>query len=175
MGVVGLGAGTINWLLRDRDSIIYYEINPMDEELARKYFTYLKRPATRVVIGDGRTLLDQEPGLDLDVLVVDAFNGDAIPTHLLTREAGMIYRRQLKKDGALAIHITNAHVALLPVVKGLARSMGMTVESYETETSAWAILKPGPEKIDGRIIEWTDDRSSILAVLKPYRPSPESR
>ena len=58
---------------------------------------------------------------------MDAFNGDAIPTHLLTREAGIIYRRHLKKNGALAIHITNAHVDLLPVVKGLGCSMAMTV------------------------------------------------
>jgi hypothetical protein len=171
VGVVGLGAGTINRLLRAQDSITYYEINPVDEELARKYFSYLKQPLTSVVIGDGRKSLEQETDLNLDVLVVDAFHGDAIPIHLLTREAGMIYRRHLKKDGALAVHITNAHVDLLPVVKGLARSLGMTVEFHETEVSSWAILKPGAGGVDGKIIEWTDDRSSILAVLKPYHPA----
>ena len=108
-------------------------------------------------------------------MVVDAFNGDAIPTHLLTREAGLMYRRQLKKDGALAVHITNAHVDLLPVVRGLGRSMAMTTEYFETEQSSWAILRPGPASNDGRIIEWTDDRSSVLAVLKPYHPAPELR
>jgi len=80
-----------------------------------------------------------------------------------------------KKDGALAIHITNAHVDLLPVVKGLARNMGMTAKFYETEVSSWVILKPGVASVDGKIIEWTDDRSSILAVLKPYHPAPELR
>lgn len=175
VAVIGLGAGTINRLLRAQDSITYYEINATDEKLARKYFSYLNQPPTRVVIGDGRKLLEQEPDQGLDVLVVDAFNGDAIPTHLLTREAGELYRRELKQDGALAVHITNAHVDLLPVVKGLARDMGMTVDFQETEVSSWAILKPGPASSDGRVIEWTDDRSSILAVLKPYHPAPEIR
>jgi hypothetical protein len=175
VGVIGLGAGTINRLMRPQDSITYYEINQTDEDLARKYFSYLKQPPTRVVIGDGRKALEREADPGLDVLVVDAFNGDAIPTHLLTQEAGMMYRRQLKKDGALAIHITNAHVDLLPVVRGLGRSMGMTTEYFETEQSSWAVLKPGRASVDGRIIEWTDDRSSILAVLKPYHPAPELR
>jgi len=175
VGVIGLGAGTINRLLRPQDLITYYEINPVDEMLARKWFSYLNKPPTRVVIGDGRKSLETATNLDLDILVVDAFNGDAIPTHLLTREAGLIYRRQLKKDGALAVHITNAHVDLLPVVKGLARSMDMALEFRETETSAWAILRPGPPQIDGRVIEWTDDRSSVLAVLKSRRSAGELR
>jgi hypothetical protein len=166
VGVVGLGTGTINGLLRAQDAIAYYEINPKVEELARKYFSYLKQPATRVVIGDGRQSLQQEADQNLDILAVDAFSGDAIPTHLLTREAGMIYRRHLKPDGALVIHISNAHVDLLPVVKGLGRSMGMTVEFHQSGEVVWVILKPGATKVDGRIIEWTDDRSSILAVLK---------
>ena len=169
VGVIGLGAGTINRLLRPQDSVTYYEINPKVEELARKYFTYLKQPATRVVIGDGRKLLEGEADQDLDILVVDAFSGDAIPTHLLTREAGMIYRRHLKANGALAVHITNAHVDLLPVVKGLARGMGMSVEYQQTKMAAWAILRPGLPENEGRTLEWTDDRSSILAVLKPQQ------
>jgi hypothetical protein len=170
VGVVGLGIGTINRLLRAQDSITYYEIDPKVEELARKYFSYLKQPPTRVVIGDGRKSLQREPDQKLDILAVDAFSGDAIPTHLLTREAGMVYRRHLKTNGALAIHITNAHVDLLPVVKGLAHSMGMTVEFHQTGAAAWAILKPGTTSIAGRILEWTDDRSSILDVLKTRQP-----
>lgn len=166
VGVIGLGAGTINRLLRAQDSITYYEINPKVEELARKYFTYLQQPATRVLIGDGRKLLESEPDQKLDILVVDAFNGDAIPTHLLTREAGAIYRRKLKPDGALAIHITNAHVDLLPVVKGLANNLGMSVSFSVHGIASWAVLRPGPGNADGRVIAWTDDRSSILPVLK---------
>ncbi len=166
VGVVGLGTGTINRLLRPQDSITYYEINPKVEEMARKYFTYLSRPPTRVAIGDGRKSLEQEAGADLDVLAVDAFSGDAIPIHLLTREAGVIYRRRLKPDGAMAIHITNAHVDLLPVVKGLARGMGLATEFYRTDRTTWVVLKPGPMTMDGKILEWTDDRNSLLAVLK---------
>lgn len=166
VGVIGLGAGTINRLLRAQDSITYYEINATDEVLARKYFTYLRQPATRVLIGDGRKLLEQDADEKFDVLVIDAFNGDAIPMHLLTREAGEVYQSRLKRGGGLAVHITNAHVDLRPVVRGLARDMGMAAEFYETPVSAWAIVKPGGAASPGKEIEWTDDKSSILAVLK---------
>ena len=111
--------------------------------------------------------MQQEPDQNLDVLAVDAFNGDAIPTHLLTREAGLIYQRHLKASGALAIHITNAHVDLMPVVRGLARSLGMTVEFQKTDKTVWAILRPGATRVESKVLEWTDDRSSILSVLKP--------
>lgn len=170
VGVIGLGVGTMNRLMRPQDSITYYEINLVDEQLARQWFSYLKRPEdTHVVIGDGRKSLETAAPLNLDVLVVDAFNGDAIPIHLLTREAGLIYERQLKKGGALAIHITNAHVDLLPVVRGLAQNLGMKMDFRETKESAWAILEPGAGPITGRILKWTDDRSSILEVLKSRR------
>jgi SAM-dependent methyltransferase len=166
VGVIGLGTGTINHLLRPQDSITYYEINPKVEELARKYFTYLN-PQTRVLIGDGRKLLEYQTAQNFDVLAVDAFSGDAIPAHLLTREAGMIYRRHLKAGGVLVIHITNAHVDLLPVVNGLALALGMRIEVHKTDTTTWVLLKPGPSAVQGKIIRWTDDRNSILPVLKP--------
>jgi hypothetical protein len=178
VGVVGLGIGTVSRLLRPGDSVVYYEINSKVEELARKYFTCLEqRPAT-VVIGDGRKLLENETNASLDVLAIDAFSGDAIPTHLLTREAGAVYRRRLKPDGALAVHITNAHVDLLPVVRGLAKSMAMTPRIVKTKTSYWIILTPPGNSTAAEpenTILWTDDRSSILAVLKQRQPTDETR
>jgi spermidine synthase len=161
-----LGTGAINRFLRPQDSIVYFEINPKVEELARTYFTYLDRPNCRVVVGDGRKSLEKEPDESLDVLVLDAFHGDAIPTHMLTREAGRVYERHLKPGGAVAAHITNAHVDLQPVIKGLGRAMSMAYEFHRTGTTDWALLKPGSPPQGGNIIEWTDDKSSILAVLK---------
>ena len=166
IGVVGLGAGGIANLLRDSDTVTFYEINPKVEEFARKYFSYLGRSHSRVVIGDGRKLLEAETGPLYDVLVLDAFNGDAIPTHLLTAEAGAIYQRHLKPDGVLAVHITNHHVNLQTVAEGLAQSMGRSYLFVPTGDTDWAILSPGKEAVRPDALLWTDERNSILPVLK---------
>jgi len=136
------------------------------EEFARKYFSYLGRSHSRVVIGDGRKLLEAETGPLYDVLVLDAFNGDAIPTHLLTAEAGAIYQRHLKPDGVLAVHITNHHVNLQTVAEGLAQSMGRSYLFVPTGDTDWAILSPGKEAVRPDALLWTDERNSILPVLK---------
>ena len=167
LGVVGLGTGAINCRLRPEDCITYYEIDPQVEKLAREYFTYLQMAHSRVVIGDGRKCLESEPDQQFDILILDAFTGDGIPTHLLTVEAARTYQRHLKKDtGTLAIHITNAHVDLQPVVEAVARSMGMTVQWCRLEKVVWAVLTPGVYQPGGKVIEWTDQRSSILGVLR---------
>jgi protein-L-isoaspartate O-methyltransferase len=166
IGVVGLGAGTINRWLRPRDSITYYELDPKAEELARAWFTYLRRGRCRVVIGDGRKRMQDEGGAGFDIIVLDAFAGDAIPTHLLTREAGAMYGRHLKEGGVLAVHITNRHVALLPVAEGLARGMGLGCEYDKSGPVEWAILRAGLAPPSGRVLEWTDERNSIVPVLR---------
>ncbi|MGA2175482.1 MAG: fused MFS/spermidine synthase [Verrucomicrobiota bacterium] len=164
-GVVGLGAGTLNRYLRPQDSIIYYELDPKVEQLARAWFTYLDNPRSRVVLGDGRKSLEQE-SQKFDLIILDAFNGDAIPMHLLTREAGEIYRRRLNAGGALAIHITNAHVDLRPVATGLARSMSTGCEFSIAGRVRWAILRPGGPAPSGAARLWTDQRSSLLGLFK---------
>jgi protein-L-isoaspartate O-methyltransferase len=166
VAVVGLGAGTINRWLRAQDAITYYEIDAKAEELARAWFTYLRRDRCRVLIGDGRKTLQDQAGGKFDIIVLDAFTGDAIPTHLLTREAGAVYLRHLKAGGVLAIHITNGHVRLLPVAEGLARGMGLGCEYDKIGIIEWAVLRAGLAAPSGRVIEWTDERNSLVPVLK---------
>jgi protein-L-isoaspartate O-methyltransferase len=174
IGVVGLGAGTINRWLRPQDSITYFEIDAKAEELARAWFTYLRRDRCRIVIGDGRKSLQKEAGAKFDMIVLDAFSGDAIPAHLLTREAGAIYRGRLKEGGVLAVHITNGHVELLPVTEGLARGMGLGCEYDRTGNIEWVILRAGLAPPSGRVLEWTDERNSIGSVLR-REPRGQSR
>src|SRR5664279_5684789 len=104
------------------DTIRIYEINPLVVEIARRDFTYLKdTPAkVEVALGDGRLTLDAEPsdpGRLFDILVMDAFSGDSVPVHLITREAFAVYFRHLKPTGILAVNITNTYLALEPVME----------------------------------------------------------
>jgi hypothetical protein len=128
IGVVGLGSGIIAAYGRAGDYLRLYEINPDVVTIAREHFHYLRDCPAQVdlVLGDARLKLEQElqesggKGNEFDVLVLDAFSGDAIPTHLLTTEAFELYKQHLKPDGILAVHITNSYLDLYPVVKGLA-------------------------------------------------------
>jgi hypothetical protein len=122
-GVIGLGVGTLANLVRPGDHMTYYEINPEVEKLARQFFTNLSdcRGTVDVSLGDGRLCLERSESQQFDLLTLDAFSGDAIPSHLLTKEAFEIYERQMKPDGALVVHISNKYLKLLPVVRGLAQ------------------------------------------------------
>jgi predicted O-methyltransferase YrrM len=166
VAVVGLGAGTINRFLRPQDTITYYEIDAEAEALARAWFTYLPRERCAIVIGDGRKSLENQAGGKFDMIVLDAFTGDAIPAHLLTREAGAIYLRHLKEGGVLAAHITNGHVELWPVAEGLARGLGLGCEDDKTGIVEWAILRAGLPPASGRVVQSTDERNSIIPILK---------
>jgi len=139
--VVGLGAGSLAAYARasegDRaaDECVLYEINPLVEQIAREHFWYLPDYEKRlgkpieVRLGDARLTMEREPAQEYDVIVLDAFSGDSVPAHLLTREAFDIYRRHLKKnaDGSLrgfvCIHITNSFLNLYPVVKNAAKQV----------------------------------------------------
>lgn len=189
IGVIGLGAGTIAAYGRPGDHITFYDINPAVVPIARNVFTYIRDSGAQVdiITGDARNSLAHEPPQHFDVLVVDAFSGDAIPIHLLTREALDLYRRHLAPGGILAFHISNRHVDLEPPIAVLAASAGMEarhVHSQGKETpggysATWMLvtdnanfflqpdlvahafypdLKPG-------IRPWTDDYSAILPVL----------
>jgi hypothetical protein len=190
IGVIGLGAGTIAAYGRPGDHIRFYEINPAVEPIARNAFTYIRESGAQidVIAGDARTSLKREPPQQFDVLVVDAFSGDAIPLHLLTSEALALYRLHLAPGGIVAFHISNQHVDLEPAIALLARNAGMQAVRVSTlpnedrgELSAnWVLVSDNaaffaqPEVVAASrppvfkpgLRLWTDDYSSLLPLLR---------
>jgi len=192
IGVVGLGAGTLATYGDKGDYIRYYEINPEVKRLAQTEFTFLSNCQARldVVLGDARLVLENEQAQQFDLLVLDAFTSDAIPVHLLTREAVEVYRRHLKPDGVLAIHITNRHLDLRPVVETLAAEFGLgtTALSFAAKDRSWwmspcdwvlmtrdkafleqeAIRTAKSPRLEdlSRAPQWTDDYTSLFKILK---------
>lgn len=190
IGVIGLGAGTIAAYGRPGDRIRFYEINPAVAPIARNVFTYIRESGAQVSIveGDARTSLAHEAPQNFNVLVVDAFSGDAIPLHLLTAEALALYRRHLAPGGILAFHISNQHVDLEPAIALLAQNAGMKAVRVSSlsnddrgEFSAYWVLvsdnagffaQPAvaiaaqPPVFKPRLRLWTDDYSSLLPLLR---------
>jgi hypothetical protein len=129
IGVVGLGAGTLAAYAHPGDDFHFYEINPEVLSLATSGFTYLTncQGKAEVTMGDARLSLEREPPQDFDLLALDAFNSDAPPVHLLTREAFTIYERHLKTNGIIAVNISNRSIDLEPVIISLARHFNYQV------------------------------------------------
>jgi SAM-dependent methyltransferase len=127
VGIIGLGAGVVASYGRPGDTFVFYEISPRVLDVANSEFTFLRdTPATtEVVLGDGRLSLEREAPRRYDVLGIDAFAGDSIPMHLVTREAMAQYVRHLAPDGVIVFQATNRYIDLLPVVKRLASEVGM--------------------------------------------------
>jgi len=190
IGILGLGCGTLAAYGRAGDTLRIYEINPQVLEIARTEFTYIKdTPAkVEVALGDGRLLLDAEPSQQFDMLVMDAFSGDSVPVHLITREAFATYFRHLKPDGILAVNISNAYLNLEPVMERAANAFGKLGLVYhytpEDETfcfgSSWTLIMnrtvadAHPDLLrDVKILKpgrpfhmWTDDFSNMFSILK---------
>lgn len=194
VGVVGLGVGTIATYAETGDRFRFYEINPQVEELARSHFSYLAdcKGEETVVLGDARVTLEREIAegepQQFDALFVDAFSGDSIPVHLLTKEAFELYFRHLKTDGVLAIHITNLHLDLADPVRNLAKELGYEAcrsdhspadTDFESYYSDWVLITKNEAflsalKNAGRVtawereetepILWTDDYSNLFDV-----------
>jgi hypothetical protein len=190
VGVIGLGTGTVAAYGNSGDVIRFYEINPPVERLARHWFTFLHDTdaQTDVVLGDARLSLASEPPQHFNVIVVDAFSGDAIPVHLLTREALALYRRHLQPDGIIVFHVSNQYIDLEPVIAGIAGDAGLRAVSIHTHadeqtglyyadwilvTASQAFLDqpeilntglPTPLKAGVRV--WTDNYSSVFPLLK---------
>ncbi len=143
VGVIGLGAGVLAAWMKPGDRLVFYEISPRVVDIANREFTFLADTAARteIVIGDGRLSLEREPPRGFDVLGVDAFSGDSIPMHLITREAMALYVKHLKPDGVIVFQATNRFIDLLPVVKRLASEFGM--EAYNVSDTPNA--GEGPE------------------------------
>jgi len=127
VGIVGLGAGVLASYGRPGDSFTFYEISPRVVDIARSEFSFLRDSAARieVVLGDGRLSLENETPRRYDVLGIDAFAGDSVPMHLVTREAMALYVRHLATGGVIVFQATNRYIDLLPVVKRLANEFGM--------------------------------------------------
>jgi len=196
VGNIGLGVGTIAAYSRPGDTYRFYEINPDVDRIAREYFTYLKdaKGTHQVVLGDGRISLERElvnnNRQQFDVLAVDAFSGDGIPIHLLTREAFALYLEHLQPGGILALHITNYHFDFSPVIRALARELGkqavwikdsgdkqrgnyqsdwVLVTSNKTflkDPFVYSRIEPWPT-LRHREILWTDDYSNLFGVVAP--------
>jgi len=196
VGAVGLGAGTIASYGKPGDRYRFYEIDPNIVEAAYKHFSFIADSAASVdvAVGDGRLLLQAEAERRFDVLVVDAFSGDSIPVHLLTREAVELYRQRLKPGGVIALHVSNSHLDLRPVVVSIAAELGLQTAYVadpgiagddSTSSSDWILLSderlvldlppvreastPVPPRVGVRT--WTDDYSNILQVLSFGRGS----
>ncbi|MBI3210637.1 MAG: fused MFS/spermidine synthase [Candidatus Solibacter usitatus] len=176
IGVIGLGTGTIAAYGRSGDVIRFYEINPLVIQVARRQFRYLDESAATVemVEGDARLELEREPPQRFDVLVLDAFSGDAVPVHLLTREAFHLYKRHLKDGGFLAAHVSSRYLKLAPLVIRLGASTGfesqviMNSEDLlrQVAGATWVILKPSDKPAASLPGVWTDDYSNLLSVLQ---------
>jgi hypothetical protein len=193
VGAIGLGVGTIAAYGRPGDYIRFYEINPAVIEIATDgYFTYLRdsRAKTDVVQGDARLSMERELANEdpqsFDVLVLDAFSGDAIPVHLLTAEAVGIYLRELNPNGVLAIHVTNRYLDLQPVIQAIAKRFGLVAGRIHqpagplVKPSDWIVLarsnsvlgraefanKLKPLESQRRVRLWTDDYSNLFQILK---------
>ena len=127
VGIIGLGAGVVAAWMKPGDALVFYEISPRVIDIAQREFTFLQDTSakTEVVLGDGRLSLEREPPRLYDVMGIDAFSGDSIPMHLVTREAMAIYLKHLKPDGVIVFQATNRFIDLLPVVKRLAAEFGL--------------------------------------------------
>ena len=188
VGVFGIGVGTLATYGHAGDYYRLYDIDPLVIEVAQKHFSFLAqtKAKTDIVLGDARLQLERETPQQFDVLVVDAFSGDSVPIHLLTRQAFELYFRHLKPDGVLAIHITNRYLDLRPVIKTAADHLKRPARIIDFEgdddsgtfRSRWAIIAQDDTFFchdgfaDAKLLAdkpgfkaWQDDYSSLFAVL----------
>jgi len=127
VGVIGLGAGALAVYAKPGDQWVFYEISPAVVKAAQTEFSFLKRMQAphELVIGDGRLALEREAPRQFDVIAMDAFAGDSIPSHFLTKEAMALYVKHLKPDGAIVFQATNRFVNPMPVIRQLADHFGL--------------------------------------------------
>lgn len=188
IGVVGLGTGTLATYGEQGDRFRFYDIDPAVIEIAQTEFSYLRdsHAAIETVLGDARLNLAREAPNGFDVLVIDAFSGDSIPVHLITREALALYRKHMKPHGVIAFHVSNRYLALAPVVEKLAEDAAMHALLISDQPAApllntdWvlvamhreSLLRPTlvrvakkPPMIEG-LRPWTDDSNNLFKILK---------
>ncbi|WP_326524317.1 fused MFS/spermidine synthase [Sphingomonas sp.] len=198
IGIVGLGTGTLACYAKPGQKWRFYEIDPMVVDLARdpRKFSFLSRclPDADVVVGDARMRLAEEAAGSFDILALDAFSSDAVPMHLMTREAFETYGRVLPRNGLLLVHVSNRFLDLEPVVaasgatgKWLGAMMSYHPHESEGEQAAssdWIALTRDPSTFARLISDggdwrplsprpgftaWSDDYATILPVLRSLR------
>ncbi len=196
VAIVGLGTGTVACYGHSNETWTFYEIDPLIERIAfdPRYFSYLRDcpPAKRIVLGDARLSLEQAPDSSYDFIVLDAFSSDAIPVHLLTREALQLYLRKLAPHGSVAFHISNRYLNLEPVLVEVARDAKVAgaigadgaltpaqTMSFKM-TSKWVVLSRSPKDLSLLVLQkgwrvlppksdvalWTDDFSNVFSVFR---------
>jgi hypothetical protein len=193
VGVVGLGVGTLAAYGRPGDTFRFYEINPEVRRLAKTGFSFLQNSSARIEVipGDARLSLEREPAQQFDVLVLDAFSSDAVPVHLLTREAFETYFRHLKPDGVIALHASNCHLDFLPVLTGVAKHFRLMMMCLDWDdpcrpwwfsSSRWILLSRNqpfmlsqplmsratliPRQYAQKPTVWTDDYASLFSIIR---------
>jgi len=166
----------------------FYEINPAVVAIAHRQFSFLDDSPARIEIalGDARLSLERESPQGFDLLAVDAFSSDAIPVHLLTREALTLYLRHLQPRGVIAIHTSNRYVDLPPVVERLARTCGLAARVVDSEledtfntSSTWVLLSRDAGVFAAPALQgvarpiglagprvWSDDFSDLIEYLR---------
>jgi len=190
VAVVGLGTGSMaGWARPDRH-ITFFDIDPQVPMIANGYFTFLRRCATdcNIVIGDGRLSIEKQPDGEFDVLMLDAFNSDSIPAHLVSREAVQMYLKKLKPDGLILFHVSNRYMDVEGLVSAVVLDAGLEgLVRYDDDEEApgkassdyvvaarqaedfgilqddmnWSDVEK-PEKIQ----PWTDDYSNMLTIVR---------
>jgi hypothetical protein len=191
IGVLGLGCGTLAAYAHSGDTIRIYEINPQMLQIATGNFTYTTDTPAEVeyALGDGRLVLESEPDQHFDMLVMDAFSGDSVPVHLITREAFATYFRHLKPDGILAVNISNTYLNLEPVMERAANAFGKIAFVYDFTPNedddfcfscSWTLImdqstvdRHSALKANAKILKperpfriWTDEFSNMFSILK---------
>ena len=195
VGVVGMGTGTVAAYGKQGDRYRFYEIDPDIVKISRTQFTYVsdleaRHGEAKVVLGDARLSLERElaqgQSQQFDVLLLDAFAGDSVPVHLLTREAFEIYKRHMKPDGIIVVHASNTYLALAPMVERTAQSVGYQTRILSSppndpleatdyvlvsnNTEFLKALPPFPARFDQtkyhRIKIWTDQKHNLLEILE---------
>ena len=194
IGVIGLGTGTTACYLKPGQSMTFFDVDPVMERIARnpKLFRYLELCGqdAQVIIGDGRQSLRRMPDEVFDLLVLDAFSSDAIPVHMLTREALALYMRKLVPGGITLLHISNRYLDLEPVVANLVNDAGLAALIREHDpsddeslagasASTWVAVASDPNDLgslesDDRwrapepnptVGVWTDDYSNVFRIM----------
>jgi hypothetical protein len=193
VGVIGLGAGVTASFCRAGDVFRFYEINPLALSIANTWFTFLRdcKADHEVLLGDARLTLEAQPSQHFDLMAIDAFTSDAIPVHLLTREAFALYFRHLNPTGILAVHVSNRYLDLVPVVSRNAQEFGKAAVDVNDEdedadyftSSDWVLVTSDgaifhdtafksssvqPARVRRNLRPWTDDYSNLFQILKIF-------